>query len=388
MSSCAGCHADVADQEAGRAHALAGVGCTECHGGDATQPTAEAAHAESAGFRGALGAVAVVNSCGECHADVETINPYGLPTDQLAQYRTSEHGRALFEQGDERVATCASCHGAHGILGPRSSASPVHPASVPATCGSCHAEEELMGGYGIDAGIPEAWHRSVHADLLLEQGDLSAPECATCHGSHGAVPPGFRDVAAVCGKCHVREKELFEESPHAALVDEGDFPGCAVCHSNHDVRPATLEILDRMCDLCHAGEEDPISSRDRMVAGLRALDERLVSTRAELQDAATRGLVTDEDRLLLDEVETTRKGARVLLHALDAGRLEEVTAEGLEALERLSASIAAERREQRLKRRSVLPVVAFLTVMSIGFWVRQRRIHGRAGGAKHGRRAT
>ena len=35
--------------------------------------------------------------------------------DQLAEYRTSGHGKTLL-RGDESVATCVSCHGAHGIL--------------------------------------------------------------------------------------------------------------------------------------------------------------------------------------------------------------------------------------------------------------------------------
>lgn len=384
-SSCEACHLDVARAEADHAHARAGIACTACHGGDSTKTTKEEAKATGTGYRGVPKGTELVTMCGTCHADVETMNPYGLPTDQLAQYRSSRHGQGLFEKGDPNVATCASCHGAHGILGPGSSDSPVHPTNVPATCGKCHGDAKLMGTYGIDADIPKAWHASIHATMLLEKGDISAPTCATCHGSHGAVPPGFRSVEAVCGKCHVREKELFGQSPHASSVEGGDFAGCEVCHSNHDVRPATTEILDRMCALCHMGETEPLARRDRIAAALRSTETELASTRDSLQAASAQGLVTEDDQLLLDEAVTAFKGARVVQHAIDVDRLEEATGEARANLERVSKRIASEREEKRLKRLLVLPVVAFLALMSLGFLVRQRRIERHTGERSRGR---
>jgi Doubled CXXCH motif (Paired_CXXCH_1) len=375
QGSCERCHADVAQAEARRPHARAGIGCTACHGGDATQETREAAEAPEAGFKGALHGAAIVTLCGDCHADVERMNPYGLRTDQLAQYRTSAHGKALFAKGDESVATCASCHGAHGILGPASGESPVHATNVPATCAKCHADQALMSKHGLDAKIPDAWHKSVHAAYVLEKGDLSAPVCTTCHGSHGAVPPGFRTVGAVCGKCHVRELELFQTSPHAPLVAEGDFPGCETCHGNHDIPEARLTILERTCNLCHTGDEEKLKRRDRILADLRSSDEQLASTQEALRQSAQLGLVTEEDRLLFEEAHTALQQARAGQHALDADALETTTGEAAKTLRELAARLQRERRDQRLRRLAVVPVVAFLLLMSAGFWVRYRRIH-------------
>lgn len=377
-SSCEACHADAARTEAERPHARAGISCTDCHGGDATQASREAAKAAGTGYRGVLRGAAIVSLCGDCHADIERMNPYGLRTDPLAQYRTSRHGTALFEKGDESVATCAACHGAHGILGPASRASPVHPANVPATCARCHGDAGLMEAHGLDAGIPAAYHASVHAEFLLEKDDASAPECATCHGSHGAVPPGFRTVSAVCGKCHVREHELFERSPHAALVGAGDFDGCETCHGNHEIRPAGPAILERTCQLCHAGAEAPLGVRDRILAALSTSRALLASTEEELQRSAQLGLVTEDDRLLLQEARTALEQTQVGLHALDPAAVEATAGEARVDLEQLGARLVRERKEERLRRLAVVPVVLFLALMSFGSWIRYRRIHGLA----------
>jgi hypothetical protein len=375
-SSCERCHQDAAHAEAERPHARAGVSCTSCHGGDATKDTKEAAKAAGSGYRGVLHGAAIVTLCGDCHADIVEMNPYGLRTDQLAQYRTSRHGIALFEKSDESVATCAACHGAHGILGPASSESSVHPANVPATCAKCHGDETLMKAHNLDATIPTSYHASIHATFLLEKGDSSAPECATCHGSHGAVPPGFHTVNAVCGKCHVRERELFGQSPHAPLVEQGEFDGCETCHGNHEVREASPVILERMCELCHGGEEQPLATRDRILSALQSSRALLASTEAELQHSEQLGLVTDDDHLLLQQARTALEQAQVGLHALDPAAIEETAAEVKNDLDQLSGRLERERRGQRLRRLVLVPVVLFLGLMSLGSWFRFRRIHG------------
>jgi hypothetical protein len=60
------------------------------------------------------------------------INPR-LPTDQLAQYRTSVHGELLLN-GNARVATCVSCHGTHGIRSARDPASTASKERIVETC--------------------------------------------------------------------------------------------------------------------------------------------------------------------------------------------------------------------------------------------------------------
>jgi hypothetical protein len=155
------------------------------------------------------------------------MNPYGLRNDQLARYWTSGHGKRLKADGDERVAVCVDCHGSHEILAGREPASRTHPLNVPDTCGICHADAELMAEYDLPVEVVGEYRESVHGRLLNEQQDTGAPTCATCHGNHSAMPPGFASVGAVCGQCHQHAAEAFDNSIHAA---QPEHKRCVQCH--------------------------------------------------------------------------------------------------------------------------------------------------------------
>ena len=94
--------------------------------------------------------------------------------------------------GDTAVATCISCHGAHGILSVKDSRAPVFPTHIAETCNRCHGDATLMG----DAQTALRRLREVHAERALrgadKKGDLSSPTCNSCHGNHGAAPPRGR----------------------------------------------------------------------------------------------------------------------------------------------------------------------------------------------------
>ncbi len=131
-------------------HAVRGFGCIACHGGDETA-------AGLAGMDPALGFLAkpargdIPQLCGRCHSDASFMRQYNpaLRVDQVTEYRTSVHGRRLEELGDDKVATCASCHPVHSIKPPSDPQSSVNPLNVAGTCASCHADAEYMASYDI-----------------------------------------------------------------------------------------------------------------------------------------------------------------------------------------------------------------------------------------------
>ena len=85
-----------------------------------------------------------------------------------------------------------------------------------------------MKGYAIATDQFAQYNTSVHHDALAVRGDLSAPTCTTCHGNHGAAPPGVDSVQNVCSKCHVFQDQMYEKSTHKAAFQSAGLSGCVV----------------------------------------------------------------------------------------------------------------------------------------------------------------
>lgn len=84
--------------------------------------------------------MSVVETCGECHAD------------RMGTYRNTYHGR-VSDLGFAGVASCADCHGAHGILPSSDPASKVHhPGPRTKTCATCHeGATDAFAAYPVHA---------------------------------------------------------------------------------------------------------------------------------------------------------------------------------------------------------------------------------------------
>ena len=207
---------------------VAAVGATT----QASRPAFD--HGES--FRGRPARADVPALCGTCHADVERMNPYGLRTDELAQYWVSGHGRRLRQASDTTVAVCIDCHGTHNVLARANSQSRVFFRNIPETCGRCHADAALMRDHNLPSEIVDQYRQSVHGQNVLEHGDAGSPECATCHGSHGAAPPGVANVGHVCGRCHKQVEDNFLKSVHGTIPV---MTPCIGCHAPGGVLTTT-----------------------------------------------------------------------------------------------------------------------------------------------------
>jgi len=243
-TSCIACHSQLEDEVAesiasslkADVHAVAGIGCHDCHGGDPSPALADDVEAmsEDRGFRSSPGRLDVPDFCGKCHSDAQFMKKFNpqVRVDQLTEYRTSTHGKRN-ASGDETPAVCTDCHGFHGMLPVTSPNSPVFATNVPETCARCHSDEAVMGPYNRPTDPYDLFTQSVHGAALLERGDTAAPSCNDCHGNHGAAPPGVESVSLVCGQCHGRESMLFRASFKHELFNELDVPECSVCHDHH-----------------------------------------------------------------------------------------------------------------------------------------------------------
>ncbi len=397
--ACIACHRGLADVSAAMAapveswerdvHRDKGLGCVSCHGGDPSMEVAQNAAASMDPAKGYVGIPerrALAEFCGRCHSDATYMRQFNASprVDQVQEYRTSIHGLRNAE-GDEKVATCTDCHGLHGMLRVSNPGSPAYPANVPETCGGCHGNADLMSSYDLPATQLANWRRSVHAEALLERGDLSAPACNDCHGNHGAVPPGVTSLAFVCGSCHGREALLFRESFKKELFDSIGASECATCHGNHEVLHPTDELIGTgegtTCSQCHEAGD----ACDRASAEIRGAINRYLAVIDEAREVLGRaeraGMEVSEPLFTLKKegvsglVET-----RALIHTFDAERLVARAEEGINVTSDALAAGHAALDELSYRRTGLVVSFVFILVLLAGLYLKIRQVDRREAG--------
>ncbi|MBU0717715.1 MAG: hypothetical protein KJ749_05650 [Planctomycetes bacterium] len=428
-ANCGTCHPPEAEHLAKSVHTA--IRCQECHGGESSYSVLAAKIGEhtrrlrtgaistgfdhGAKFRGKPDRASVPLLCGTCHADVVRMNPYGLRTDQLARYWTSGHGKALAEKGEERVAVCTDCHGTHEVLRSAEPSSSTNPLKVPDTCATCHADKTLMAAFGLPVEPVDEYRRSIHGQLLLEQLDTGAPTCATCHGNHSAMPPGFATVGAVCGQCHQRVAQAFSTSVHAEM--EG-HKGCVQCHGGGEgrhfhlieritqpteilirrytdllasepsptpeqvsdaVHPEPRLIMDSVLPTCLECHDEP--DEDESLAKMFSLmDDTAKSERHYLETASRvdqigRGvLLVDRQRFLLGDARTHLIELGALQHTLDAEKVAAKVSELDAVCDMVNEELDGLERGLDWRRRALIPIWIFAVLFAIALYAKYKRL--------------
>ncbi len=426
-ATCGDCHSRQGAQLSASVHGA--LACQECHGGEETYavpparveeltagrlgPGSEFDHGPS--FTGKPQRRDVPAVCGECHADIERMNPYGLRTDQLARYKTSGHGKALYGRQDERVAVCSDCHGSpHAILAADHPQSRTHPLNVPDMCGTCHEDHALMEDYDLAVEVVGEYRDSVHGRLLLEQHDTGAPTCASCHGNHSAMPPGFATVGAVCGQCHRQDAEHFAASIHGELED---FEGCVPCHGGGEgthfhliqritkpvglmtaryadllsteetptperiteaIHPEPKRIMARAvasCLECH-DELDEDENLPKLFATLDQIagaERRYVQTAKRLDDVGRGVLLVESARFKFGDAKTHLIALGPLQHRLDDSSVAERVAELHAICDEVNQDLDELEAGLSLRYRLLVPIWAVALIFSVMLYVKYRK---------------
>lgn len=136
-------------------------------------------------------------------------------------------------------------------------------------CGNCHLEES------------EQFVRSLHG-IALGSGNPEAPDCASCHGTHGVLrsdkensPTSKSNLPRTCASCHSKyiltadpdvrianSFKLYSEGVHALGIREGIAvaASCNDCHGTHNLKPASdinsmvnRRNIPKTCSKCHIG---------------------------------------------------------------------------------------------------------------------------------------
>ena len=376
-------------------HFRRGLSCAGCHGGDPidtmmtdpiyeSMPEAPGRHEDRTW---------IPNFCARCHGDPAIMRRFDpdLPTDQYAKYHESRHGQKLLDEGDSKAAQCVSCHGAHGIRGSRSPRSTVHAKNIAATCGACHADAEYMEGYLGRDGEPlpthqlEKYLKSVHGRALLEEGDLGAPTCNDCHGSHAAMPPEVSSIAQVCRTCHAGNGELFDGSSHKEAFDRNGWPECGKCHGNHAVARTDDSMLSEginsLCSDCHSRFAEDNEECQRTPRYFHTTITTLERETSDLDERMThlaeRGIDIDPVASTVHQLHDILRRARSRIHAFDAGEFAPVEEEGRSTLVTGWKLVDDAEAEYRFRRNGLLVSVGIMALLAVLLWLKIREIEAR-----------
>lgn len=168
--------------------------------------------------------------CSSCHGEV------------VGTFLGSAHGSDLAAGGDG--PGCFYCHGPpHGIE-PVLENVVLSPAELPTLCGECHKGKPstIDSPFTIPDPVSQL-KKAVHGEINEHTGRPNAT-CDDCHETHDELPSwnptsttNFMNVAATCGRCHEKERNLYSISVHGLANAAGlkDSPVCTDCHGDHNV---------------------------------------------------------------------------------------------------------------------------------------------------------
>jgi len=394
-SSCIECHSKLEDTRLSAPaklfdndiHHARGLSCNDCHGGDPNADTREGAKDPRKGYLGKPKTLDIPAYCGKCHSDATLMKKFNpsLRVDQEKEYYTSNHGK-LLKAGEQRVATCISCHSVHGIRSPKDPLSSVYPSNVAETCSKCHASADYMRGFGIPNDQYAKYKTSVHAKALYEKQDLSAPTCNDCHGNHGATPPGIASVANVCGQCHARQAELFQTSPHKAAFDQKQLAECLTCHSNHAIAKPGDQMIGTqqgaLCINCHSSGDKGFVAAGLMRSRIDELIGSIDKSTEILNRAERAGMEVSKPKFELKGATDALTHARVLIHSSSTAEVEKVVAPGLEAAGKGYQAGLGALAERSYRRKGLAVSLVFILFLAGLVYLKVRQIESRQAAEK------
>jgi hypothetical protein len=223
-----------------------------------------------------------------------------------------------------------------------------------------------MQAYGIPADQYALYQQSVHGVALLQNQDLRAPTCSTCHGKHGAAPPGFAQVSAVCGQCHSLTDEYYLAGAHKAGVTGQAAPGCVTCHGQHDVLPPTLDLFlgtdERHCGQCHAPGSSTAGQVDSIYQALKEAGDAYAHAEATITQAGQERLIMALQEELLQQANTPLIEARALQHTVNLADIQAKTKESVDLSQKALASAEAALKDIRTRRLGM--IVALVAILA------------------------
>lgn len=363
-------------------HLAKGILCQDCHGGDPKNFDAQGSMNRAKGFIGKPRHEAIPQLCGKCHSNaayMKRFNPT-IRVDQVQEYFTSVHGKKL-RQGDQKVATCVSCHDVHKILAIKDQQAWTYPAKVVETCGRCHGDASYMKGYKIATDVVDKYKKSVHYEALTKKGDLSAPTCNVCHGNHGAAPPGVDSVANVCGTCHSLTADYFNQSPHKKAFAAMGLAPCVTCHNNHDVMKPSDSMVGTdqkaVCVTCHDAKSAGYQKAAAIRASLDQLRGAVQRATEILERAEHAGMEVSQAKFELRGATDALLKTRATVHQFDPAPIKTLSDEGVQIANKMYEKGVKAMEDLKFRHRGLWISVGIILVAIVGLVLKIKEIDRR-----------
>ncbi len=361
-------------------HKEIGVACHDCHGGN-PEIKDESSMDPKFGFTGKISPKSIPSLCAKCHSNVQMMRQFNIRTDQFAEYKVSLHGKRLFEDGDERVATCVSCHGTHDIRRKSDPASSVFHTNVPETCARCHSNPEYMKPYNIPTNQFEEYKESYHGNILygkIEGKNPSlVPNCADCHGIHGATPPGGGEVVNVCGNCHSTVVKFFREGKHYEALQTKGAPRCIDCHGNHKILYPTVEMFtgggNSLCAQCHDHGTYPMDVAEKIGAMREEIEKRSDIIEKSVAEIERSGKNIDDILIELSKVKNNIVKSKTVSHTVSIDKIRELADSINTSIEHIDKKIKNIRAE--VEQRKIFMYIAVGLIFTIILLLYLRFLH-------------
>jgi predicted CXXCH cytochrome family protein len=240
-----------------------------------------------------------------------------------------------------------------------------------------------MKPYKIPTDQYEKYTKSVHGIALLQKHDQGAPACNSCHGNHGAMPPGVESISKVCGTCHALNADLFSSSPHKKAFDDRKLPECETCHSNHEIIAATDKLLgvtpDAVCSRCHSERQNVkgFLAAKNMRGLIDSLESEEQGVRKLVDEAEQKGMEISEAKFKLRDVRQARLQSRTMVHAFNEGKFREIVDNGIKVSGLIAEESKSAIREYYFRRFGLAISTFIITILAISLYVYVRRLESR-----------
>jgi hypothetical protein len=214
------------------------------------------------------------------------------------------------------------------------------------SCVACHRDPRFLVTNPKLYDYYRDWDRSIHR--------AEGVGCAGCHGgnpratekdaSHAASfgdgrkpsAVNFAKVPETCGSCHERIRDAYLESSHYAFLvedeeeeaEEKQGPNCVTCHRAMNTLILDVTTVEKTCSQCHNTETE--NEPDMPERARRALNKFLSIDRFHRYVAVR--LEPPESEAFLGQIDGRIDALAVRWHTFDLEKIDELTAEILDAL--------------------------------------------------------